>query len=117
MASGDDCLFCRIVRGEIPATIVHKGDGVTAFRDIAPQAPTHILVIPDEHISGAAAATAAHDAVIGRLIRVAAWIARQEGVEQSGYRLIINQGKDAGQSVFHIHLHLLGGKPLPLPLV
>jgi histidine triad (HIT) family protein len=117
MASDESCLFCKIVRGEIPATVVHKGDGVTAFRDIAPQAPTHILVIPDEHISGAAAATAAQDPIIGRLVRVAAGLARQEGIEASGYRLIINQGKDAGQSVFHIHLHLLGGKPLPLPLV
>jgi histidine triad (HIT) family protein len=117
MGSGEDCLFCKIVREEIPATVVHKGDGVTAFRDIAPQAPTHILIIPDEHISGAAAATPAQDQVIGRLVRVAAGLARQEGIEASGYRLIINQGKDAGQSVFHIHLHLLGGKPLPLPLV
>ena len=117
MAIGEDCLFCRIVRGEIPATIVHTGEGVTAFRDIAPQAPTHVLVIPDEHISGAAAATTGNDQIIGRLIRVAADIARKEGIEQTGYRLIINQGRDAGQSVFHIHLHLLGGKPLPLPLV
>ena len=117
MANAEDCLFCRIVHGEIPATIVHRGDGVTAFRDIAPQAPTHILVIPDEHISGAAAMTPDHDVVVGRLIRVAAELARVEGIEQSGYRLIINQGKDAGQSVFHVHLHLLGGKPLPLPLV
>lgn len=117
MANGESCLFCRIVRGEIPATIVHRADGVTAFRDIAPQAPTHILVIPDQHIAGAAETTPEHDAVIGRLIRVAAELARAEGIEQRGYRLIVNQGRDAGQSVNHIHLHLLGGRPLPLPLV
>jgi histidine triad (HIT) family protein len=110
-----DCLFCRIVRGEIPANIVHRVDGVTAFRDIAPQAPTHVLVIPDQHIPGASAVTAEQEQIVGRLVRVAAEIARQEGIEQSGYRLIINQGEDAGQTVQHLHLHLLGGRALPVP--
>jgi histidine triad (HIT) family protein len=117
VANPEDCLFCRIVRGEIPANFVHRGEGVTAFRDIAPQAPTHILVIPDQHVAGAAETLMEHDEVVGRLVRVAAELARQEGIEQSGYRLIINQGRDAGQSVPHLHLHLLGGRPLPLPLV
>ena len=78
MADADSCLFCKIVRGDIPANKVHQADGVTAFRDIAPQAPTHILVIPDQHVSGAAAMTPAHDQIVGRLVRVAAELARQE---------------------------------------
>jgi histidine triad (HIT) family protein len=116
MTQESDCLFCRIARGEIPATIVYQRDGITAFRDIAPQAPTHVLLIPDRHISGAAAATDADDAALGRLIRTAAELARQEGIADSGYRLIINQGPDAGQTVPHLHVHLLGGKLLPTPL-
>ncbi len=111
------CLFCQIAQGEIPATIVHKGNGVTAFRDIAPQAPTHVLIIPDQHISGVAAMTQADEPIVGRLIRVAAEVARKEGIEERGYRLIINQGHDAGQSVDHLHVHLLGGVVLPTPLV
>ncbi|MEA2642924.1 MAG: histidine triad family protein [Chloroflexota bacterium] len=110
------CLFCQIVQGEIPATVVFKGDGVTAFRDINPQAPTHVLVIPDQHIGGAAEVTAETEAVAGRLIRVAAELARQEGIEAGGYRLIVNQGRNAGQTVDHLHVHLLGGKALPGPL-
>jgi histidine triad (HIT) family protein len=117
MAAESDCLFCKIVRGEIPATIVYKVGGVTAFRDIAPQAPTHILVVPDEHIGGVADLTGAQEQIAGRLLRVAAELARSEGIEEAGYRLIINQGHDAGQSVPHLHVHLLGGRVLPTPLV
>jgi histidine triad (HIT) family protein len=117
MAEQADCLFCRIVRGEIPATIVYREGGVTAFRDIAPQAPTHILLIPDQHIAGAADLAEAQDPIVGRLVRVAAELARREGIEQAGYRLIVNQGHDAGQTVPHLHLHLLGGRLLPTPLV
>ena len=116
MAQEADCLFCRIARGEIPSTIVYRGEGITAFRDIAPQAPTHILVVPDRHIPGASAATAADDAMMGRLVRLAAELARQEGIADGGYRLVINQGEDAGQTVPHLHVHLLGGKLLPVPL-
>jgi histidine triad (HIT) family protein len=111
------CLFCQIAQGEIPATVVHKGEGVTAFRDIAPQAPTHVLVIPDQHISGAAAVRPEDEQIVGRLVRFAAEVARREGIEDRGYRLIINQGHDAGQTVDHIHIHLLGGLSLPTPLV
>ena len=111
-----DCLFCRIVRGEIPANIIHRGDGITAFRDIAPQAPIHVLLIPDQHIPGAAVLGSDHDQIVGRLVRTAAEIARREGIEDSGYRLVINQGEDAGQTVQHLHLHLVGGRPLPVPL-
>ena len=117
MSQTSDCLFCRIVRGEIPATIVFRGDGVTAFRDISPQAPTHILIIPDQHISGVATLDESNDPIAGRLLRVAAQIALQEGIADSGYRLIVNQGRDAGQSVDHIHVHLLGGSPLRIPMV
>jgi histidine triad (HIT) family protein len=111
------CLFCQIAQGEIPATVVYKADGVTAFRDIAPQAPTHILLIPDQHIGGAAEVTPADEAIVGRLVRVAGELARQEGIEERGYRLIVNQGQDAGQTVPHLHVHLLGGRPLPTPLI
>ena len=112
-----DCLFCRIVGGEIPATVVYGQDGVTAFRDIAPQAPTHILIVPDMHVAGVAALEASHDEIAGKLLRVAAELARREGIEADGYRLIINQGEDAGQSVPHLHVHLLGGSRLRTPLV
>ena len=112
----ESCLFCRIVRGEIGANVVYKDGGVTAFRDIAPQAPTHILVVPDQHIAGAGAVTQAEEQITGRLVRVAAEIAGQEGIAERGYRLIINQGHDAGQTVPHLHVHLLGGRPLPTPL-
>lgn len=114
--AANPCLFCRIASGEIPATVIFRGEGVTAFRDIAPQAPTHVLIIPDQHISGTAEVTGADDEMVGRLVRVAAEIARQEGIAESGYRLIVNQGRDAGQSVPHLHVHLLGGAPLRVPL-
>ena len=117
MTAQSDCLFCRIVRGEIPATIVYQESGVTAFRDIAPQAPTHILVIPDQHIGGVARVSGAEEEIAGRVLRVAAELARREGIEERGYRLIINQGHDAGQTVSHLHVHMLGGRMLPAPLV
>ncbi|MSQ24199.1 MAG: histidine triad nucleotide-binding protein [Chloroflexi bacterium] len=117
MTASDQCLFCRIVRGDIPATVVYKGDGITAFRDISPQSPVHVLIVPDVHIGGVADLDLANDELIGRLIRVAANIAREEGIGASGYRLISNQGADAGQSVPHLHVHLLGGARLRLPLV
>ena len=115
--SQQDCLFCRIVRGEIPANFVHRGDGVSAFRDINPQAKVHIVIIPDQHLDGALDVTVAHEQIAGRLFRVAAEVARAEGIAESGYRLIVNQGRDGGQSVGHLHMHLLGGQPLRVPLV
>ena len=117
MTRDSSCLFCRVVNGEIPAAVVYKAEGVTAFRDIAPQAPTHILVVPDQHITGAAQVAAAEELITGRLIRVAAELARKEGIAETGYRLIINQGHAAGQTVPHLHVHLLGGRVLPTPLV
>jgi histidine triad (HIT) family protein len=116
MAEQADCLFCSIVRGEIPASIVYKEGGVTAFRDIAPQAPTHILIIPDQHIGGIAHVGEAQEHIAGRLLMVAAELARRDGIAETGYRLIVNQGHDGGQSVPHLHVHLLGGRLLPTPL-
>ena len=109
----DDCLFCRIVRKEIPAKIVAESPECVAFRDINPQAPTHILVIPREHVASLNEATDA--AMIGRLALFAADIAKREGIAEAGYRTVINTNAGAGQTVFHVHLHLLGGRPMRWP--
>ena len=106
-----DCLFCAIAAGEIPSTKVYEDDSILAFRDIAPQAPTHLLVIPKTHISGVSAITAEHSALIGHIFAVIPEIARQEGLE-NGYRVVSNCGPDAGQTVNHLHFHILGGKTL-----
>ena len=106
-----DCLFCAIAAGEIPSTKVYEDDSILAFRDIAPQAPTHILVIPKTHISGVSAITAEHSALIGHIFAVIPEIARQEGLE-NGYRVVSNCGADGCQSVLHLHFHILGGKKL-----
>lgn len=108
----DSCLFCRIVRGEIPAKIVREDEHTVAFRDIDPKAPTHILVIPREHVASLDEAT--DPAMVGRLSLAAAEIARSEGIT-GGYRTVINTGAGAGQTVFHLHLHLLGGRKLTWP--
>jgi len=111
----DDCLFCRIVGGTIPADIVYRDDQVTAFRDIQPQAPVHVLVVPNQHITSTNDLEAGHDAVMGHLLRATRVVAEQEGIGQSGYRLIVNTGADAMQSVAHIHVHVLGGRKLGWP--
>ena len=108
----DDCLFCRIVAGEIPATIVHETADTLAFRDIAPKAPVHTLVITKPHHADLAALVAADPALAAELLDAAAEVARVEGVEDGGYRLIFNSGPDAGQEVAHVHAHVLGGQPL-----
>lgn len=108
-----DCLFCRIVRREIPATIVREDEHTLAFRDIDPKAPTHVLVIPKTHVASLGDGP---DAVtLGRLLLAAAQIAKDEGIETSGYRTVINTGADAGQTVHHVHVHLLGGRHLKWP--
>jgi len=107
------CLFCQIAAGERPATIVHRSDDVVAFRDINPQAPTHILIIPVKHIVSVAEATVEDEGLIGRLMTAAREIAQQENLK--GYRLVINTGSQAGQSVFHLHVHLLGGRAMHWP--
>jgi len=108
-----DCLFCKIVAGDIPADVVLDRGGVVAFRDINPQAPTHILIVPREHIPSLNQATDA--ALVGRLSLVAAELAKQEGIADSGYRTVVNTNREAGQTVFHIHLHLLGGRSMHWP--
>jgi len=108
----DDTIFSRIIRGEIPSDIVHQDDLVTAFRDINPQAPTHVLVVPNRVIPTVDDVTEADEAVLGRMIRVAAEIARKEGIAEDGYRLILNCRDFGGQEIYHLHLHLLGGRPL-----
>ena len=108
----EDTIFARIVRGEIPADIVYQDDLITAFRDIAPQAPTHVLVVPNRIIPTAADIGADDEAVVGRMVRVAAQIAAAEGIAEDGYRLMINCRDHGGQEVYHLHLHLLGGRPL-----
>lgn len=108
-----DCLFCRIIRKEIPAQIVAETDDCIAFRDITPQAPVHILVIPKAHVPSLDVATDA--AQIGRLSLLAAEIARNEGIAEAGYRTVVNTGAAAGQTVFHVHLHLIGGRALAWP--
>jgi histidine triad (HIT) family protein len=113
--SASDCLFCKIISGAIPATIVHRDDRVTAFRDIQPRAPVHVLVVPNQHIASLTGAETADPSLLGALLQVAAAIAGQEGVATSGYRVVANAGPDAGQSVDHLHLHLLGGRPLAWP--
>ncbi|HLA16403.1 MAG TPA: histidine triad nucleotide-binding protein [Candidatus Limnocylindrales bacterium] len=110
-----DCLFCRIVAGEIPATKVHDDDLVIAIRDIAPRAPTHILVMPRRHIASAAELTDADGPIVGRLFAAAAEIARSEGIADAGYRLVVNTGRWGGQTVDHLHVHLMGGRPFEWP--
>jgi histidine triad (HIT) family protein len=111
----NDCLFCKIVAGDIPSTNVFEDDLVVAFRDINPRAPTHILLAPREHIGSAAELTEAHGPLVGRLFAVAADIARTEGLEGPGYRLVTNVGADGGQTVDHLHVHLLGGRRMTWP--
>ncbi|MFN2446548.1 MAG: histidine triad nucleotide-binding protein [Vicinamibacterales bacterium] len=109
------CLFCRIVSGEIPAKRIHEDDRVLAFEDINPQAPLHALVIPKAHVSSLNDLEPKHDTVVGELVRTAAAIAKDRGVDLSGYRTVLNCNADAGQTVFHIHLHLLGGRSMGWP--
>ena len=110
-----DCLFCKILDGEVPADVVYENDTVLAFRDINPQAPTHILIIPRQHISTIDDIDPEHELMVGRLFSAAKEIAAEEGLSEKGYRVVMNCGEGAGQSVFHIHLHLLGGRGFNWP--
>lgn len=110
-----DCLFCAIVAGDIPADIVYSDDVAIAFRDLNPQAPTHVLVIPRAHHGNAGEVGAADPALGGALLAAAARVAAQEGIDGEGYRLVANTGAHAGQTVFHAHLHVLGGRPMAWP--
>ena len=115
MASDASCLFCRIASGEIPAKKVHEDDDVVAFHDINPQAPTHVLVIPRHHIAALDAMTVADVSTLGTTVLKATQIARELGLADDGYRLVVNNGEGAGQTVFHIHIHLLGGRAFGWP--
>ena len=108
-----DCLFCKIVAGDVPADVVHATDTAVAFRDINPQAPTHVLVIPRSHYANAAELAAAEPDAVAHLVEVAARVAADDGVDD--YRLVFNTGADVGQTVFHTHLHLLGGRSMTWP--
>lgn len=110
-----DCLFCRIAAGEQDADVVHSGDDVVAFRDINPQAPTHILIIPREHIDSARAVKDRHGRVLAQMLQVGEHLARSEGIDRTGWRLVTNVGQDAGQAVHHLHIHLLGGRQMGWP--
>ena len=111
----DDCIFCRIVAGEIPSDVVYRDEHVTAFRDIEPMAPVHILLIPNEHLTSTNDIEERHEPAMGRLLRAASQVARQEGVAEHGYRLTINSGRNANQVVQHVHLHLMGGRQFGWP--
>jgi histidine triad (HIT) family protein len=113
--STNDCLFCRIIAGDIPSNVVLQDESAIAIRDVNPQAPTHILVIPREHIESLDDASQKDEALLGHLLRMSARIANQEGLSEGGYRTVINNGEGAGQSVFHLHVHVLGGRPLNWP--
>jgi len=110
-----DCLFCKIVAKEIPAKLVHEDADVVAFEDINPQAPTHVLVVPRRHVSTLNDLGPQDEALLGKLHRAAAAVATARGIAASGWRAVMNVNRDAGQSVFHIHLHVLGGKPMGWP--
>jgi len=110
----NECVFCRIVRGEAPARIIYQDEEVTAFHDLHPQAPVHILIVPNRHIVGVAQVEAGDEPLLGKLFSVARRLAEEQEIVE-GYRLVINNGRGAGQSVFHLHVHLLGGRRLGWP--
>jgi histidine triad (HIT) family protein len=112
----DDCIFCKIVAGEAYSQRLYQDEFVTAFRDIHPVAPTHVLVVPNKHIPSVNDLTHEDEPLIGRLFMTARQIAEQEGVAQTGYRLIVNMGAHAGQAIFHLHLHVIGGQRMRFPM-
>ena len=113
--SDPECLFCRIVRSEIPSDIVYRDEHVTAFRDVEPQAPVHVLLVPNEHVTSTEDLEERHEPSTGRLLRAARLVAEREGVSTQGYRLTINTGRNANQLVPHLHLHLMGGRVFGWP--
>jgi histidine triad (HIT) family protein len=110
-----DCLFCRIIGREIPASIVYEDDHLLAFNDINPQAATHVLVVPKRHIASLNDLQPGDDQILGEMVRRAAAIAKDRGIAERGFRTVFNTNREAGQTVFHIHLHLLGGRPMGWP--
>lgn len=110
-----DCLFCKIVKREIPASIVYEDERIVAFNDINPQAPTHVLVVPKRHIATLNDLSAGEDQLVGELVRRGAAIAKERGISAGGFRTVFNTNREAGQTVFHIHLHLIGGRTMHWP--
>jgi histidine triad (HIT) family protein len=110
-----DCIFCKIVRGEIPSHVVYKDEWVTAFRDINPQAPIHILIVPNQHLDGLLDVTDAHMPIMGRVLLAANAIAKKEEFAHNGFRLVANEGHDANQTVEHLHFHVLAGRRMGWP--
>ncbi len=110
-----DCLFCKIIAGDIPSALVHQDDSLVAFKDINPQAPLHMLIVPRKHIASLNDLSAEDDALVGSMIRRAAALAKEHGYHERGYRTVLNTNREAGQTVFHIHLHLLAGRGLAWP--
>ena len=113
MSAAAGCIFCKIATGEIPASVVKKGDGMVAFRDLSPQAPTHVLVIPTSHVGSLNEAKDA--ALLGKLVAFARDVAQEAGIATKGYRVVVNTNPDGGQTVFHLHLHVLGGRAMHWP--
>ena len=111
-----DCIFCKIIAGIAPGEIVYRDDLVTAFINIHPIAPVHILIVTNHHLNSVNEATPAYEPTFGRLITVARQLAEEQGISQTGYRLVVNTGRDGGQSIFHLHMHLIGGKHFPILL-
>lgn len=110
-----DCLFCKIVAKDIPAKVVYEDEQVLAFEDISPQAPHHVLIIPKQHVATLNDLSDQHQQLVGKMVQTAAVVARQLGFAEDGYRTVFNCNEDGGQTVYHIHLHVLGGKPLGWP--
>ena len=115
MSTDPDCLFCRIVAGEIPATVVREDEATVAFRDVNPQAPTHVVVVTREHYADAGVLAGADPTLAGAVMAAAAEVAAGEGIDADGYRLVFNTGAGAGQTVFHVHCHVLGGRTMTWP--
>jgi len=113
--AGGECIFCKIATGEIPSQMVFEDDRCVAFNDLSPQAPTHILIIPRDHVDSLDFASAEHKDSLGHLLLTAAEIARDKGFADAGYRIVINTNADGGQTVFHLHVHLLAGRPFVFP--
>lgn len=110
------CIFCQIVAGQAPSQMLYQDEQVSAFRDIHPLAPTHVLVVPNEHIASVNDLKPEHETLLGHFFSVARQIAHEQGIDQSGYRLVVNTGPNSGQVVFHLHLHLLGGQRMRFPM-
>ncbi|HWQ84206.1 MAG TPA: histidine triad nucleotide-binding protein [Anaerolineales bacterium] len=111
-----DCIFCKIISGEIPGEKLYQDDSVTAFRDLHPVAPTHVLIVPNKHIPSVNEVSPEDESTMGHLYTVARQLAVQEGIQEQGYRLIVNSGPNAGQEIYHIHLHLIGGRRMRYPM-